>query len=143
MTKPDNILTIAADPKNLETVTAFINRQAELTGTPENIGPKLELVIEELFLNIVNHANPKSKQDVEISCTRQKRVDNSGEMFCLSTRDWGPDFNPLEKEKPLLEDNVDDRPIGGLGIFLVLQMADHCSYERQNDSNLFSACFNL
>ena len=64
-------------------------------------------------------------------------------MFCISLRDRGQPFNPLKKEVPALEQDVDLRPIGGLRIYLVVQIADHCSYAGKDDRNIFSACFRM
>ena len=105
--------------------------------------PKLELVIEELFVNIVNHAHPRSKDDVEFCCSYDDDKKSGERMLCFSLRDWGPPFNPLKKEPPALEQEVEARPIGGLGIHLVLKMANRCSYERQQECNLVTVCFKL
>jgi len=136
-------LSIAAEFNNLAAVKAFVCRRAKDLGAPDLLWSKLELVVEELFLNIVNHSSPAPRTSVDISCSRQSVGDVDDEMFCLCLRDWGPPFNPLEKEDPALEQDVELRPIGGLGIFLVIQMADHCSYRREDDSNIFSACFQM
>ncbi len=141
MNRSDALLHIAADFDNLFAVKAFVCRRAEAMGVPDDLWSKLELVVEELFLNIVDHARPKSGTGVEIGCSWQSVGDVPDERFCISVRDWGSPFNPLEKEAPSLEQDVDGRPIGGLGIFLVIQMADYCNYVREDECNLFTACF--
>jgi len=141
MPKTDIPFSIAADFDNLAVVKSFVSRRAEELAVPDLLWSKLELVVEEIFLNIVNHAQPKIREEVEILCSLQGVEDTSDEMFCIAVRDWGPSFNPLEKEDPTREQDVDSRPIGGLGIFLVLQMSDHCTYTRENESNLLTVCF--
>jgi anti-sigma regulatory factor (Ser/Thr protein kinase) len=143
MAKTDEILSIAADFDNLAAATAFVRHRAEALAAPDLLWPKLELVVEEIFLNIVNYAQPKTSAEVEIGCSRQQAGDVLEEMFCVCIRDWGPPFNPLEKEDPQLEQDLESRPIGGLGIYLVRQLADHCTYDRENDCNCFTACFRL
>lgn len=143
MTRKDDVLIICAEVNKLEAVTAYICRRANALGAPTLLLPKFELVAEELFLNIVNHAVPKTCEEVEIRCVRQIIAGGDGEMCCISMRDWGPPFNPLDKENPALEQDIESRPIGGLGVYLVTQMADHCSYARENGSNLFTICFHL
>ncbi|MCP3890526.1 MAG: ATP-binding protein [Desulfobulbaceae bacterium] len=141
---PENVhLSIVADFDNLATVKAFVSRRAKELAVPDRLWSKLELVVEELFLNIVNHSCPTPKTSADISCSWQNVGQKADEMFCVSVRDWGPPFNPLENDSPALEQKVESRPIGGLGIFLVLQMADHCSYTREDDNNIFSACFQM
>jgi len=143
MSETDAHLSIVADFDNLAEVTAFVCRRARELTAPELLWPKIELVVEELFLNIVNHSGLPPEAVVDISCSRQRVGDGPDDMFCISLRDRGQPFNPLKKEVPALEQDVDSRPIGGLGIYLVIQMADHCSYARQDDSNIFSACFRM
>jgi anti-sigma regulatory factor (Ser/Thr protein kinase) len=143
MSKTDAYLSIAADFDKLDAVKAFVCRCAKDLAASDLLQSKLELVVEELFLNIVNHSCLTPKTGVDISCVLHSVGEANKEMFCVCLKDWGPPFNPLEMESPALEQDVDSRPIGGLGIFLVIQMADHCSYRREDDSNIFSACFQM
>lgn len=143
MQETDGHLSINADFDNLAPVKSFVRRQAMDLMAPELLLSKLELVVEEVFLNIVNHSCPTPKTSVDISCSKQSVGDAADEMFCISLQDWGPPFNPLANESPALEEDVESRPIGGLGIFLVLQMTDHCTYTREDDSNIFSACLQM
>lgn len=143
MPATDAPLNIAADFANLATVKAFVRRRAEELAVADLLWSKLELVVEEIFLNIVNHAHPKTKPVVEIRCSWQHVGNSPVKMFCVAVRDWGPPFNPLEKEAPSLEQDLDARQIGGLGIYLVLQMADHYTYVREDKSNLFTVCFQM
>lgn len=136
-------LSIVANFENLETVKSFACDRAKELGLPDLLLSKIELVMEELFLNIVDHSRPSPKTSVDINCSRQGVGEAAEEMFCICLRDWGPPFNPLENESPSLEQDVESRPIGGLGIFLVIQMTDHCNYKREDDSNIFSACFHI
>jgi anti-sigma regulatory factor (Ser/Thr protein kinase) len=49
--------------------------------------------------------------------------------------DDGHPFDPLAAPQPDLFLQVDDRPIGGLGIHLLRRLADHMAYERRDGSN--------
>lgn len=127
----------------LAEVQQFVCLQAGMAGGQESLFSTLELVMEELFVNIINHAKPRRKPEVEIACALQNPVDATRSAFCVSLRDWGPRFNPLDQQGPKLEQDVETRPIGGLGIHLVTQMADHFEYRRHKESNLFTVCFHL
>lgn len=130
-------LTLPVAIENLHEAQWFVRKQAEQMGVSESLLGNLEMVVEELFVNIVNHARPKSRAEVEIHCSLQADSATSQHLFCLSVRDWGTPFNPLDQDEPFLESDIDDRPIGGLGIYLINQMTAHCSYSREGDSNLF------
>lgn len=130
-------LTLAPALDNLAVVQDYVCRQATAAGGSEALCGRIQLVMEELFVNIVNHA--RHEQDVEITCSWKSDTNS----FCIALRDWGPRFNPLEAAPPSLDADLDARPIGGLGIHLVRQMTDDCAYERQDESNLLTACFIL
>jgi len=134
-------LTIPAELQRLSEVQQFVCHTAQSMGGTPVLCPKLELVMEEIFVNIVTHARPKVKPDVEIVCSRKEK--DGAARLCVAFRDWGPPFNPLDKEPPSMDQSVELRPIGGLGIHLVLKMADHCEYTRLEDGNLFTVCFAL
>lgn len=134
-------LRISAEVGSLADVQGFVQGEAERLGVPDLLIPKLDLVSEEIFVNVANHAYPQGGGEAELRCFRE--ADGSEEFFCLSIRDWGPPFNPLEQDAPSLDDDLDDRPIGGLGIFFVNEMADRCAYERDGDANEFRACFKV
>ena len=141
MPENDTPFRIGAEFNNLAAVKAFVCRRAEELEAPELLWSKLELVMEEIFLNIVHHATPKTGTEIEVNCSRLGRGDAPSGMFCVTVQDWGPPFNPLEREDPVLEQDLNSRTIGGLGIYLITQMADHCAYARQDESNIFTVCF--
>lgn len=143
MHTPAAALRLRAVNENLDKVQDFIREQANLADVPEPLRPKLELVAEEVFVNVANHAYAQGQGEVEIHCRRETDHADSGTLFCLSFLDWGPPFNPLESPTPSLEAELDNRPIGGLGIYLVIQAADRCSYARENDTNELVTCFRM
>ncbi len=49
--------------------------------------------------------------------------------------DSGIEFNPLKEDVADTESDLEDRPIGGLGIYLVKQLSEDVAYERKNDQN--------
>ena len=55
----------------------------------------------------------------------------------ISFEDSGKPYNPLEKEDPDIELDLDDTPIGGLGIFIVKETMDNVWYERRGGHNIF------
>ena len=131
-------------PANLDRIhefQAFVRKRAKELGLPAESSGKLELVMEELAVNVMYHAYPDGQGDLEVHCL----LENKGlqHFFCVRLRDWGEPFNPLTGEKPNTELDVEDRPVGGLGIFLAGEMADSIRYEREGDTNVSTFCFNL
>lgn len=81
---------------NLEDVQAFVCQQAKDLGAADALLFKIELVIEELFVNIATHARPGIVPEVEIACALDDSAQAQKPSFCVSLRDWEPPFNPLE-----------------------------------------------
>ena len=54
----------------------------------------------------------------------------------LQFRDQGAPFDPLSTPAPDLDADILDRPIGGLGLYLIRQIAEEMHYQRVDDCNL-------
>lgn len=130
-------LRIPATMESLERARLFVHKQAALLGVAPELAARLDLVVEELLVNVGSYAYPDGGGDLEVDCVS----DEDTGRFCLILRDWGVPFDPLARETPDIEADMDDRDPGGLGIFLVREMADHCAYRRTGDTNEFMACF--
>ncbi len=132
-------LRIPATIESLGLVQDFVGEHAGRLGLGADLAGKLELVVEELVVNIGSYAYPEGEGDMEVDCV----LSPDATRFCLILRDWGAAFDPLNREAPDLEAGLDEREPGGLGIFLVREMADECTYRRNGDMNEFRACFAL
>lgn len=136
-----NTLRVPAILDNLHTLQAFTQEKAKEFGLPVEICTKLELVVEELAVNIIHYAYPDSQGELEILCLLETK--ESQQAFCVTLRDWGAPFNPLQRELPNTELDIEDRPVGGLGIFLAEKMADSIHYQHKDGCNLLTFCFDI
>ena len=100
-------------------------------GLPEARILKLDLLIEEIFTNVCRHGYPDGRQEV---VTLTYSVPAPGELS-VEIADQGVEFNPLTAAPPVLTSNLESRPIGGLGIFLVKTLAPFITYRRDHDWN--------
>ena len=131
------VLRVTAELSSLPAVREYVRENAGRADLPEGTGHKLDLVIEELLVNIANHAYRGDGGPLEVECGVRDGA------FCCTLRDWGPSFNPLAANAPDVDQPLDDRPIGGLGIFLATTMPDTCTYKRHDDTNELTFCFSL
>lgn len=95
---------------------------------------KVELASEEILVNIINYAYPQNGGDLSITC--MKNDDPLGVTVVFT--DNGISFDPLKKIDPDISKPVEEREIGGLGIFMVKKLMDSVKYERLNDKNIFT-----
>ena len=121
------VLDTVAAADRLAEVTGFV--RASSFGAPQSDPSKLELIVEELFLNIAMHACPG--EPVRVVCSLA-----GPSLVALEFSYGGPPFDPtLDAPTPDLDASLADRPIGGLGLFLVHQMAASFAYHRVGGTN--------
>jgi anti-sigma regulatory factor (Ser/Thr protein kinase) len=91
----------------------------------------LNLVLEEVISNTIlyGYEDTNTHQiDVQISL--------QGQMLILQIKDDGKPFNPLEAPDPDIEKPIEEREIGGLGIYLVRRLMDELAYKREDGENV-------
>lgn len=98
--------------------------------TREDLLFKIRLSIEEVIENIVRYAYDSGTGYLEVSTERQ-----NDELIIIFS-DAGRPFNPLDKPDPDITLSAEDRPIGGLGIFICKQLMDDISYEYKDKCNV-------
>ena len=59
-------------------------------------------------------------------------------VITLIFRDNGKPYNPLEQAQPDVEAALEERTIGGLGIFIVKKTMDRVTYHRQDEWNVLT-----
>lgn len=112
-----------------EEILDFIMQTHEVRAHP-SVSYAIRLSCEEIIVNIIRYAYPEQTDGyIGIGIT-----DSGGEL-CISIRDGGRPFNPLENRLPDTSLALEDRDIGGLGIFLVRQMMDKVSYIHADGEN--------
>lgn len=124
-------LVLPAKLESLDPAVKFIKERAEKLGFAPDKVYHIELAAEEIIVNVINYAYPGKEGDFEITCTARE-----GKSLEVEVIDWGIHFNPLEKEDPKMDISVQERQIGGLGIYLVRQNMDEVVYKREGDRNI-------
>ena len=121
-------LKIAPTMDELERITAIVEDLGEQDDWPPDLIFKVNLVLDELSVNIVNYGEEASEIEVCLAADAEEvRVEIS---------DDGRPFDPLtDAIEPDLDAPLEDRPIGGLGIHLVREMMDELHYSREDGKN--------
>ncbi len=128
-------ITVPSDKGRLYEVQGFIESCLSGCGASQKTLTQLELVVEEIFINISSYAyRPPGSGDIGISCS----VEEDMMKVTIVFEDRGPEFDPLEHQDPDVEVDARDRPVGGLGIFLVKRNVDGISYRRDGDRNILT-----
>ena len=61
-----------------------------------------------------------------------------GAMLRLFFKDTGKPFDPTKSADPDIQAPAAERPIGGLGIFVMKKLMDQVEYRRENGCNILT-----
>ncbi len=131
-------LTLPAELASVEPFTEFVRAGARLAAIAESDAAKLDLIIEELVVNVARYAYPNGRGMTRVGYA----IAGPGSIF-VQVCDEGPDYNPLDREPPDFTLGLADRPIGGLGIYLIKGLVGSLKYARDGDRNVLSFLFPL
>lgn len=116
--------------ENLSAVQDFITEWCEKNGVSMKILMKLNVCTDEIVSNILFYSGAKS---FSITCAVADDADDEIELIFS---DDGKKFDPLtEAKEPDVTQRLEERKIGGLGIFMVKKMMKSCSYSRKDNIN--------
>ena len=123
-------LTVENRVEELARIAAAVENLAEQENWPPDFLFKVNLVLEEFGINIMTYGYDDGLHDFQIKLTSET------DTVTIEFIDDGKPFNPLEDNPEAdTETNVDDRPIGGLGLFLIKEMTEEFSYRREDSRN--------
>ena len=123
-------LTIAAQTENLNQVLDFMNGLLEEKKCSMYVQFELDIAVEELFVNIAHYAYTPQ----EGSATIQISFEENQVVIVLI--DQGRPYNPWAKEDPDITLSLEERQIGGLGIYMVKNSMDEVDYRYEDGKNI-------
>jgi anti-sigma regulatory factor (Ser/Thr protein kinase) len=110
----------------LENVPLAIDCVAELAkrvGLDKRTLYEIQLAVDEACANVADHAySGEEPGDMEISCSLENQ------LFTIRVRDWGRGFDPKSVVVPDVGAPLEERTLGGLGLFIVRQVMDHVQF---------------
>ena len=124
-------IKVKADTAELDNVLSFADAILEELGCSVKAQMQIDIAIEEIFVNIAHYAYPEAEGEAVI-CVEPGE---SGSSVTITFEDEGIQYDPLKNEDPDITLSAEDRPIGGLGIFMVKKSMDEVSYEYKDGKN--------
>ena len=130
--KDEMFLEIENRVEEITKVNALIDQACEEWDINPKDGNKINLALEEVVSNIINYGfDDDQEHKIEIAIELVK------DLVRITVTDEGLAFNPLEKKDPdSLDKPIEEREVGGLGIYFVKQFMDHEEYRRENGKNI-------
>lgn len=126
-------LILHNDIQQIPQLAEFVETIADEKHLSQNLAMNLNLALEEAVTNVILYAYPDGADglvDVE-AILKPHSLE-----FIIT--DSGVPFDPTTVPDVDITLPADERPIGGLGIYLVRQMMDELHYQRIGDKNVLS-----
>lgn len=118
---------------NLEKLIEFAVGSAQGQGLgPEALG-QVRLACEEALVNVIHYAYPGAEGKVAVDCGAAE-----GGGIKIEISDSGIAFDPLSLPAPDTTLPMEQRKIGGLGIFMIRKIMDQVLYRRDGGRNVLT-----
>jgi serine/threonine-protein kinase RsbW len=131
-------LSISADLSNLPKVRKFVQRIAIDFCGHEQFAYDYSLAVDELVTNIILHGYQGKPGTIEIQVLSKKRE------MCIILRDDAFPFDPTQVKDPNIHLALEERQIGGLGVYMARILTDEMTYhwtpEGGNELRLIKRC---
>ena len=128
-------------PNDIETITQlneFIDKVCEKLGLDTITTSNMNLAVEEAVVNVMSYGYPVGTSgDVDIDA----RATEAWLEFVIS--DSGIPFDPTKKADADITLSAEERPIGGLGIHLILNIMDVVGYSYTDHRNILTLRKNI
>jgi sigma-B regulation protein RsbU (phosphoserine phosphatase) len=110
--------------EELPELLALVEGEGVRAGIPEAAIFKIQVILEEIYVNVVNYAYNGQRGPLEIRLRLRQNT------LRLIVADRGVPFNPLQQKEPDLRERFDQGIPGGAGLVLVRGMASALAYRR-------------
>ncbi len=124
-------LELRNDMQELDTLSSFLEKLADSWSLSIALIMSVNLVLEEAFSNIVNYAFDDG--GVHLIKIVFSLHDN---MLDMRIEDDGKPWDPTTAEDPDINLPLEERAVGGLGIFLIRKTMNEVAYERIAGKNI-------
>ena len=124
-------MRITAAVEHLPALVEFLQHAWQEEGLPEGATFPFELALDEVFMNVVMHGTTPDGPSREVFVSLQ----HAGADVTMVMEDDGPAFDPLTLATPDIDAPLEEREIGGLGVFLVRELMDEVSYAHTGTHN--------
>ncbi len=123
-------MAIKTTRDELERISAAIEELGQQDHWPDDLVFRVNLVLEELILNIIDYGAEGGDPDIALE------IESTSDSILIDLSDRGRPFDPLtEAPEPDLTGAVSERRVGGLGVHLTKTLMDEVRYAREADRN--------
>ena len=120
---------------SLAELRRFAREAATAAGVDESKSYQLQLAVDEIATNIISYGYGDAGASSLVTISSEVR---DGRLV-VTLEDTAPAFDPRDRSLPEAEDlerPLEERGIGGLGIFLAVNGVERFDYRREGERNL-------
>ena len=126
-------ITLAAELESLQKFRDFITTCCTEFDISDDVVLDLKLAVDEACTNVIEHGYKGMDPGSIILSFRIE----TGRILVQIT-DFGHVFEPEAAPKPDVEAALEDRELGGLGLFLIYQTMDNIDYQSSEEGNILT-----
>lgn len=124
---------------DLDIVRRTVDEFGAQLGLDEMEIMRFNLVMEEAVSNVILYAYPRSEdQRISISLLSDEGPQPGAMLIRVVIKDSGMEFDPTRRDSPDIDQPLEERRIGGLGIFLIKKYMDTVDYQRADGFNILT-----
>jgi serine/threonine-protein kinase RsbW len=123
-------ITRAAELESLSVFREFISDCCAKFNVLDRTVFELKLAVDEACTNVIEHGYKGMDPGSIILAFRIE-----SDRILVNITDFGHVFEPADAPKPDLEAALEDRPLGGMGLFLIYKMMDNIDYRSSEEGN--------
>jgi serine/threonine-protein kinase RsbW len=124
-------VTVPATLDSLGAIAEYVMAAAASAGLDKRASYRLRLAVDEIVTNIIVHGYA----DADLPGALELSADIDGRTLTVSIEDSGVAYDPTQAPVPDTSLPLEERPIGGLGVYLAMKSVDEFLYERVGDRN--------
>ena len=135
-------ITVPASMEHLYLVMDRIEEFLIQEGCQEEERRIIDISVEELFTNVASYAYCASEKDkgqirMDYSCNLLDGTGKKKEVM-IQMVDWGIPYNPFARKDPDITLPIEERPIGGLGVYMVKTFMNKAEYRYCDGCNVIT-----
>ncbi|MEI7645848.1 MAG: anti-sigma factor antagonist [Chloroflexales bacterium] len=127
-------ITLTADLDALAKISAFITEAAGICDLDERATWQVQLAVDEAATNVIQHAyDQENPGDITLGWACE------GSRFIVTLHDTGRQFDPESVPPPDISSPLDERQVGGLGLYLITRLMDEARFDfRPQEGNVLT-----
>jgi serine/threonine-protein kinase RsbW len=122
---------VPATLDSLGAIAEYVMAAAASAGLDKRASSRLPLAVDEIATNIIVHGDANAGLQGALGLC----ADIDARTLTVAIEDSGAAYDPRQAPVPDIGPPLDQRPVGGLGVYLASRSVDEFSHERGGDRN--------